>query len=91
MLQNTKESEGTMFKKLWVEGLSDAVGFIGGALLGYWLGQLLGLDIFAPGYDNAAIGGIVLVGLASGGGLQLARRWRNRQAAQDAASGENKE
>lgn len=62
-----------------IEGLSDAVGFVGGALLGFWAGQLLGLDIFAPGYGGASIGGIVLVGLGGGLGLQLARRWRNRQ------------
>jgi len=65
-----------MNNKLLMEGLSDAVGFIGGALLGYWAGLMLGLDIFAPGYGNASIGGIVLVGLGGGLGLQLARRWR---------------
>ena len=66
-------------KSLLVEGLSDAVGFVGGALLGFWAGRLLGLDIFAEGYGNATIGGIVLVGLGGGFGLQLARRWRKRQ------------
>jgi hypothetical protein len=66
-------------KSMLLEGLSDAVGFVGGALLGFWAGRLLGLDIFADGYGNAAIGGIVLVGLGGGLGLQLARRWRNRQ------------
>jgi hypothetical protein len=65
-----------MTYKLLMEGLSDAVGFVGGALLGFWLGRLVGLDIFAPGYGNASLGGIVLVGLGGGGGLQLARRWR---------------
>lgn len=63
-----------------MEGLSDAVGFVGGALLGFWIGRLLGLDIFAPGYTGASIGGIVLVGLGGGLGLQVARRWRARQA-----------
>ena len=63
-------------KNLLVEGLSDAVGFIGGALLGFWIGKLLGLDVFAPGYGTASIGGILLVGLGGGLGLQLARRWR---------------
>lgn len=67
-----------MHNNLWIEGLSDAIGFVGGALLGFWLGRLLGLDIFAAGYGNASIGGIVLVGLGGGGGLQLARRWRAR-------------
>jgi hypothetical protein len=61
---------------LLLEGLSDAIGFIGGALLAYWLGRLLGFDPLAEGYGNAAIGGIVLAGLGGGVGLQLARRWR---------------
>ena len=67
-------------KPLWLEGLSDAIGFLGGALLGFWAGRLLGLDIFAEGYGNAALGGIVLVGLGGGLGLQLARRWRRARA-----------
>ena len=66
--------------KLLLEGLSDAIGFIGGALAGYWLGRLLGWDLFAEGYDGASIGAIALVGLGGGLGLQLARRWRARQA-----------
>jgi len=68
-----------MHKALLMEGLSDAVGFVGGALLGFWIGRLLGLDIFAQGYGNGTIGGIVLVGLGGGLGLQLARRWRRAQ------------
>ncbi|HEY3047465.1 MAG TPA: hypothetical protein VGJ72_08385 [Polaromonas sp.] len=70
-------------KSLLIAGLSDAIGFVGGALLGYWIGRLLGLDIFADGYGNSAIGGIVLVGLGGGFGLQLARRWRKRQKANE--------
>jgi hypothetical protein len=69
-----------MTNPLLVEGLSDAVGFIGGALAGYWLGHLLGFDIFAAGYSNSSIFGILLVGLGGGGGLQLARRWRRSRA-----------
>lgn len=68
-----------MHKALLLEGLSDAIGFIGGALLGFWIGRLLGLDIFAQGYGNNTIGAIVLVGLGGGLGLQLARRWRRAQ------------
>jgi len=66
-------------KKLLIEGLSDAVGFIGGALAGYWISQFLGWDIFSEGYNGASIGAIALVGLGGGGGLQLARAWRSRQ------------
>ncbi len=61
---------------LLLEGLSDAVGFVGGALAGFWIGRLLGLDIYAPGYDASVIAGILLMGLGGGVGLQLARRWR---------------
>ncbi len=69
-----------MSSKLLLEGVSDAVGFVGGALAGFWIGRLLGLDLFAPGYGNASVGAIVLVGLGGGIGLQLARKWRNRQS-----------
>ncbi len=72
-----------MKNSLLLEGVSDAVGFVTGALLGYGLGNLLGLDIFAPGYGNASIGGILLVGLGGGGGLQLARRWRRQSETQN--------
>ena len=61
---------------LLLEGLTDAVGFVGGALLGYWIAAMFGLDIFEAGYSNASLAGIVLVGLGGGIGLQLARRWR---------------
>jgi hypothetical protein len=66
--------------KALLEGLSDAVGFVGGALLGFWLGRVLGFDIFAAGYTNASIAGIVMVGIGGGLGLQLARRWRRNRA-----------
>ena len=62
------------------EGLSDAIGFVGGALLGFWAGQVLGWDVFAPGYNTASIGGIILVSLGGGLGLQLARKWRSSQS-----------
>ena len=69
--------------KLLLEGLSDAIGFVGGALLGFWAGQMLGWDIFAPGYSNASICGILLAGGGGGLGLQLARRWRARSLPKD--------
>jgi hypothetical protein len=69
-----------MSRNLLAEGLSDAVGFVGGALLGFWAGRLLGWNIFAAGYGSDSIGGIVLVGLGGGLGLQVARRWQAKQA-----------
>ena len=74
-----------MNNSLWFEGLTDAVGFLGGSLLGFGLGQLFGLDIFANGYSNSVIGGIVLVGLGGGLGLQGVRRWRQSRNKDDQA------
>jgi F0F1-type ATP synthase assembly protein I len=79
-----------MQKNLLIEGLSDAVGFVGGALLGFWLGRLLGFDIFSEGYGNAPIFGIVLVGVGGGLGLQLARRWQRRSKNKGDSDSEDK-
>ena len=53
-----------------LEGLTDAIGFIVGALLGYGLGVALGLNLFAEGYGTGSIVAILLVGLGGGMGLQ---------------------
>ena len=62
-----------------LEGLTDAIGFIAGALLGYGLGVTLGLNLFAEGYGTGSIVAILLVGLGGGMGLQAARHFRDRQ------------
>lgn len=72
-----------MTHPLLTEGLSDAVGFLGGALLGFWLGQALGADIFAPGYSPATLGGIFLVSVGGGLGLHGARQWRRQRGKKD--------
>jgi hypothetical protein len=61
----------------WIEGISDAIGFVSGALIGFVIGRTLGFDPFTPGYETASIVGIVLVGIGGGAGLQLARAWRS--------------
>ena len=61
---------------LLLEGLSDAIGFLGGALVAYWVSMLLGFDPLAQGFENGTIVGIALAGIGGGVGLQLARRWR---------------
>ena len=58
-----------------IEGLTDAMGFVVGALLGYGVGAALGLDLFAPGYGTGSIIAILLVGLGGGMGLQASRRF----------------
>ena len=62
-----------------VEGLSDALGFVVGALIGWGLGRLLGLDLFASGYGPSTLAAIVLIGLLGGAGLQAARIWRTER------------
>ena len=62
-----------------LEGLTDAIGFIAGALLGYGLGVALGLNLFAEGYGTGSVIAILLVGLGGGMGLQAARHIRDRQ------------
>jgi hypothetical protein len=68
---------------LLLEGLSDAIGFVGGALAGFWLARAFGFDLFAAGYGTSSIAAILAVGLGGGVGLQLARRWRARKSEQD--------
>lgn len=75
-------------QKLLLEGVSDAVCFMLGALAGYGLTLALGMDIFADGYSGSSIVGIVIVGLAGGAGLHLARIWCERTQARNAASRE---
>ena len=61
---------------LLIEGLSDAIGFMGGVLLAYGLGLLIGFNPMAEGYGGSTIGGLVMAGIGGGLGLQVARRWR---------------
>ncbi len=62
-----------------LSGLSDAFGFVGGALGGLFLGRAFGLDAFAQGYDTASTVGILMCGLGGGLGLQLTR-WARAKA-----------
>ena len=66
-------------QQLLKEGLSDAVGFIGGSLAAYWLARWAGFDALSSGYQSSSIVGIIAVGLGGGMGLQAARRWRAAQ------------
>ena len=61
--------------KLLAEGLTDAVGFVIGGLVGFGISRLLGWDIATADFN---LGGILLCGLGGGAGVQLARRWRAR-------------
>ncbi|MFN3303264.1 MAG: hypothetical protein ACK44A_06030 [Roseateles sp.] len=57
------------------EGLADAVGFVGGALAGWWLGRLLGVDFINSDEWNAQqMGALVLIVVGCGAGRFVARR-----------------
>ena len=74
--------------QLLLEGLTDAIGFVGGALLGFWIGRLLGFDLLAAekcktallaaGDCNATLFALALCGIGGGVGMQLARRLRHK-------------
>jgi hypothetical protein len=69
MAQNAREA--------LVEGLSDAAGFVLGALAGWLLGRLLGFDALAGGaWDGRATIGLVFVLAGCGAGKWVANRWR---------------
>jgi hypothetical protein len=70
----------------WIEGATDAIGFVAGAFGGYGLGLVLGFDVFSPGYETSGIVGIVLVGIGGGPGLQIARATRRRNAGSEKGS-----
>ncbi|MEJ6020809.1 hypothetical protein [Ramlibacter sp. PS4R-6] len=74
----------TAFRDALVEGVSDAVGFVLGGVLGFGIGQLLGWSIFEPGFGPRAIAGIVLCGIGGGLGLRVARTWRRSQRKEEA-------
>jgi len=75
-----KGDAGQPFGQLLILGLSQAAGFFIGAVLGRYLGLLIGCDAFGPGgYSASSMVGIGLIGLGGGAGVQLARKWYIRR------------
>jgi hypothetical protein len=63
------------------EGLSDAAGFVLGALAGWGVGRLLGFDfVGSPDYDTRAMVGLVFIALGCGIGKWAAKRWREQRS-----------
>ena len=62
------------------EGLSDAVGFVGGALAGWQLGRWLGCDVLAPGaWDARTLLGWLILLAGCGAGKWASQQWQGRQ------------
>ncbi|HEV7913649.1 MAG TPA: hypothetical protein VGP22_07770 [Albitalea sp.] len=64
-----------------LEGLTDAIGFFAGGLIGALIARAIGFDFLAPGYGVTVMIGLLMVGLGGGIGLQAARRLRAHLAA----------
>ena len=63
-------------RRALLEGLADAAGFVLGALAGWGLGLLLGIDfIRSAGYGGTSMLGLVLILAGCGAGKWLSRRW----------------
>lgn len=73
----------TQLNRMLKQGISDAVGFVGGAMGGYWLSHFMGWELFAEGYSGTSIMGILAVGLSGGAGLHLARIWQQYNLGKD--------
>jgi hypothetical protein len=77
MATKNKDGSEKTLKQLLFEGLTDCVGFAGGAFLCYWLGTLLGFNMDVAGNtSNAGIIGVVVMLMGGGLGLKIARRLR---------------
>jgi hypothetical protein len=61
-------------KSPWIEGLTDAAGFVVGSLIAFVIGRLLGFDLFEAGYGFSSTIAILLAGLGAGLGVAAARR-----------------
>lgn len=60
------------------EGAIDAVGFVVGSLIAFFIGRWLGLDLFDAGYGWKSTGAILMAGLGGGLGVAAARRMLGR-------------
>ena len=77
MATKNKDGSEKTFKQLLFEGLTDFIGFAAGAFLCYWVGTLSGFNMAVAGNtSNAGIVGVVVMLIAGGLGLKIARRLR---------------
>lgn len=58
-----------------IQGISDAVGFVAGGLLGMIIARSIGWDPFGEGYGTNSMIGIAICGLSGGVGVQIGRKF----------------
>ena len=67
------------------EGVVDAIGFVGGALLGWQWGRWLGFDVLAPGeWTSRSLIGWALLLAGCGLGKWMSLQWRRHRAERSA-------
>lgn len=77
MATKNKDGSEKTLNQLLFEGLTDFIGFAGGAFLCYWVGTLLGFDMAVAGNtSNVGIVSVVVMLIGGGLGLKIARRLR---------------
>ena len=77
-IKKNKDGSDKTLQQLLVDGLTDCIGFAGGAFLCYWVGTLLGFDMAVAGNtSNVGIISVVVMLIFGGLGLKLARSRRN--------------
>jgi hypothetical protein len=75
MATKNRDGSSKTLKQLFFEGLTDFMGFAGGAFLCYWVGTLLGFDMAVAGNtSNVGIVSVVLMLIGGGVGLKIARQ-----------------
>ena len=63
------------FNRAMREAVADAIGFVGGALAGWWVGRQFGIDFIAStDWNSQQMLGLVLIVAGCGAGRWLARR-----------------
>ena len=77
-IKKNKDGSDKTLQQLLVDGLTDCIGFAGGAFLCYWVGTLLGFNMDVAGNtSNAGIISVVVMLICGGMGLKFARSRRD--------------
>jgi hypothetical protein len=77
MATKNKDGSDKSLQQLLFEGLTDFIGFAGGAFLCYWLGTMLGFNMAVAGNtSNEGIISVVVMLICGGLGLKIARYLR---------------
>jgi hypothetical protein len=66
------------FKSQMAQSVVDALGFLAGSGIAFFLSRQFGFDLFAQGYGSSSMVAILMCGLGGGLGVASARRLYER-------------